>query len=143
MTKGGFFMLKKGRYYASVLLLCLLLVLTGCGQSGGQPKAKAYSNDGYMGITDANPNIPTNRSFHTYAVDKSLVLQALQPISGIRSSRIIFRGPNLSVHLDLDPAIDTETAMRIKQTAFEAVSEMMPRYRVKVNVGKNKLMMLG
>jgi hypothetical protein len=145
MTKGGFFMPKKQGYLLLMAILCFQIGLTGCGRSApdAKPKVHVYASDGLLGTTGANPNIPTNPSYHTYAMDKSLVQQALRPIKGIRSSRITFRGPNLYVSLDLDRATDIETAMQIKHAALDAVSEMMPRYRVKVNVGKNKLMQLG
>jgi hypothetical protein len=145
MTKGGFFMSKKSGYLILTTILCFQIGLTGCGRSApdAKPKVHVYARDGLLGTTGANPNIPTNRGFHTYPRDKSLVQQALHPIEGIRSSRITFRGPNVYVSLDLDEATDIETAMQIKQAAWNAVSEMMPRYRVKVNVGKNKLMQLG
>jgi len=129
---------------SSVLLMGIVLIvqlgLAGCGNNDKNMKTKAYKNDGLLGTTGGYPNFPTNPSFHTYAMDKSLVMQALKPIEGIRSSRIVFRGPDLLVNLDLEPAIDIETAMDIKYNALAAVSEMMPRYRVKVNVGKNKLL---
>jgi hypothetical protein len=145
MTKGGFFMSKKCGYLCLMTILCFQIGLTGCGRpvANDKPRVHVYARDGLLGTTGANPNIPTNPSFHTYPVDKSLVQQALRPIKGIRGSRIIFSGANLYVNLDVDQATDIVTAMQIKQAAWNAVSEMMPRYRVKVNVGKNRLMQLG
>lgn len=136
-------MFRKSSYLLLAALLIIQLGLFGCGNNEKKLKTKAYDNDGLLGTTEGYPNIPTNPSFHTYASDKSLVLKALTPIKGIRSSRIIFRGANLTVNLDLEPATDIETAMQIKYAALGAVSQMMPRYRVKVIVGKNKLMQLG
>jgi hypothetical protein len=126
---------KKSGYLLLAALLAIQLGLMGCGKETNM-KTKAYANDGLLGTTGGHPNIPTNPSFHTYANDKSLVLKALSPIKGIRNSRIIFRGPDLIVNLVLDPATDIETAMQIKYAALGSVSQMMPRYRVKVNVGK-------
>jgi hypothetical protein len=142
MTKGGFFMFKNKLFLLFAAVLFIQMGIVGCGN---QPKqqTKAYDNDGLLGTTGGHPNIPTNPSFHTYAMDKSLVMQALSPIKGIRSSRITFRGPDLYVNLDLDPGTDIETAMQIKYAALGSVSQMMPRYRVKVIVGKNKLMQPG
>lgn len=133
-------MLKKSSFVILAIVLVIQLGLVGCGNNEKKMKTKAYANDGLLGTTGGYPNIPTNPSFHTYAMDKSLVMQALKPIKGIRSSSIVFRGPELTVNLDLEPATDIETAMDIKYTALAAVSQMMPRYKVKVNVGKNKLM---
>jgi hypothetical protein len=136
-------MLKKSSCLLLAAILFIQLGLVGCGNNEKKLKTKTYANDGLLGTTGGYPNIPTNPSFHTYASDKSLVLKALTPIKGIQSSRIIIRGPDLTVNLDLDPATDIETAMQIKYAALGAVSQMMPRYRVKVNVGKNKLMQSG
>jgi gamma-glutamylcysteine synthetase len=129
-------MLKKSGYLLLAILLIIQLGLVGCGKKETNMKTKAYANDGLLGTTGGYPNIPTNPSFHTYANDRSLVIKALTPIKGILNSRIMFRGPDLIVNLDLDPATDIETAMQIKYAALGSVSQMMPRYRVKVNVGK-------
>jgi hypothetical protein len=129
-------MLKRSGYLLLAALLSIQLGLMGCGKNQSDLKTKSYSEDGLLGTTGGHPNIPTNPSFHTYANDKSLVLKALSPIMGIRNARINFRGPDLIVSLDLDPATDIETAMQIKYAALGSVSQMMPRYRVKVNVGK-------
>ena len=136
-------MLKKSSFVTLVIILIIQLGLIGCSNNEKKMKTKAYANDGLLGTTGGYPNIPTNPSFHTYAMDKSLVMQALKPIKGIRNSRIIFRGPDLIVNLELEPATDIETAMDIKYTALRAVSQMMPRYRVKVNTSKNNLLQPG
>jgi hypothetical protein len=136
MTKGGFFMFKKRVFLLLAAVLFIQLGIVGCGQTAEKQKINSYANDGLLGTTGGHPNIPTNPSYHTYANDKSLVLKALSPIKGIRSSRITFRGPDLYVNLDLDPNTDIETAMHIKYAALGSVSQMMPRYRVKINVGK-------
>jgi hypothetical protein len=132
-------MLKKCSLLLLAIVLIMQLGLVGCGNNEKKMKTKAYANDGLLGTTGGYPNFPTNPSFHTYARDKSLVMQALKPIKGIRNSQILFRGPDLTVNLDLEPATDIETAMDIKYAALGSVSLMMPRYRVKVNVGKNML----
>jgi len=122
-------MWKKSSFLLLAFLIMMQLGLAGCGNNDKNDKTvktKAYKNDGLLGTTGGYPNFPTNPSFHTYAMDRSLVMQALRPIKGIRSSRIVFRGPDLLVNLDLEPATDIETAMDIKYTALAAVSEMMP-----------------
>jgi hypothetical protein len=136
MTKGGFFMFKKRLILLLAAVFFIQMGIVGCGQTAKKQETKSYANDGLLGTTGGHPNIPTNPSFHTYANDKSLVLKALSPIKGIRNSRITFRGPDLYVNLDLDPNTDIETAMHIKYAALGSVSQMMPRYRVKVIVGK-------
>lgn len=129
-------MLKKSVYLLIATLLFSQLSLVGCAKKDTNLKTQNYANDGLLGTTNANPNFPTSSSFHTYASDKSLVLKALEPIKGIRNARIVFRGADLMVSLVLDPATDIESAMLIKYAALGSVSQMMPRYRVKVNVGK-------
>jgi hypothetical protein len=129
-------MLRKSGYLLLTTLLLIQLGLVGCGKKETNMKTKAYANDGLLGTTGGYPNNPANPSYHTYANDKSLVLKALTPIKGIRNSRITFRGPDLIVNLDLEPETDIETAMQIKYAALGSVGQMMPRYRVKVIVGK-------
>lgn len=132
-------LLNKSSYVTLAIALIIQFGLVGCGNNEKKLKTKTYANDGLLGTTHGYPNFPTNSSFHTYAMDKSLVMQALKPIKGIRNTRIVFRGPDLTVNLELEPATDIETAMNIKYAALDSVSQMMPSYRVKVNVGKNKL----
>jgi hypothetical protein len=145
MTKGGFFMEQRLRLQMILGMVCCILLLNGCGRPvtdekmDSKPKANTYAKDGLLGTTDANPNIPTNPTYHTYTLDASLVKDALKKINGIQSSTVLFRGPNIFINLNLDNRIDLETAMQIKRAARDAVSQMMPRYNVKVSVGKNKL----
>ncbi|MDB5056091.1 MAG: hypothetical protein JWM44_4141 [Bacilli bacterium] len=121
-------------------MLCCVILSVGCGNKAQtEGKTKAYANDGYLGTTAANPNDPTNPTFHTYAMDASMVKSTLRKINGIDNASVIFKGPHLYVYLDLNKDIDLESAMRIKQEARDAVSAMMPRYQVKVTTGKNKL----
>lgn len=133
-----FYLLRKSGLLLMSLILLLQLALTGCGNKDtGSLKTKSYPNDGLLGTTGGYPNLPTNTAYHTYNNDKSLVLKALTPIKGIRGTRINFRGADLIVNLDLERETDIETAMQIKYAAIKAVSEMMPRYRVRAIVGKS------
>jgi hypothetical protein len=119
---------------------CLILLVNACAHSDNKPRADAYDRDGLLGTTGANPNIHTNTGYHTYTLDAKQVKMALQQIKGIQGSRIIFTGPTIHIKLDLPKETDIETAMQIKHAAQDAVSQMMPRYKVNVTVGKNKLL---
>jgi hypothetical protein len=138
LTKGGFFMKQIRKFVILTGIFCF--ILNACGHSDPKPRANAYDRDGLLGTTGANPNIPTNTGYHTYTMDTKQVKMALQQIKGIQSSRIIFAGPNINIKLDLPKETDIETAMQIKHAAQDAVSQMMPRYKVNVTVGKNTLL---
>lgn len=121
----------------------LLAALAACGHSSSSApnaspgKTKAYVNDGMLGTSQSNPNLPTNETYHTYTADTQLIKDTLSRISGIRKSTIVLNGPNAYVTLDLADATPIEEAMRIKAEAQQQVSRMMPRYNVKVRVNKS------
>ncbi|MBO9609311.1 MAG: hypothetical protein J7639_25380 [Paenibacillaceae bacterium] len=131
------------RIAAIVAAAALLVSLAACGHSSSSApnaspgKTKAYANDGMLGTSQSNPNLPTNETYHTYTADTQLIKDTLARISGIRKSTIVLNGPNVFVTLDLEDATPIEEAMRIKADAQQQVSRMMPRYNVKVRVNKS------
>jgi len=127
---------------AAVPLALILLILTGCAQHAPEPTAsqlKTYSNDGLLGITDANPNLPLNSSYHTYAVDQQMVVSVLKQVPGIANARILFNGPHLNIYLKLPKGTTPQMAAQVQQAAFQAICLNMPRYQVNVFVGSSKL----
>jgi len=129
-------MSRKTAWLAVSALLSLLLA-AACGDSGpngsgSKSNANAYDNDGYLGITNANPNLQTGPSYHTYQVDTDMMRQAVGKIGGVRNVRIVTNGANANVELTVDRnAADPE---RIREEALKALQHEVPRYNFKVTV---------
>ncbi len=122
-------------------LALLLLLSAGCAKQAAETPApvKLYSNDGLLGLTDANPNLPLSPSYHTYTVDQRMVLSVLKQVKGISNAKVVINGPQLYIYLKLPKGMDEATKEQVQVAAFNAVCLNMPRYRVNVIVGQNKL----
>lgn len=124
--------------WLAVSALLPLLLAAACGGNGGpndsssKSNANAYDNDGYLGITNTNPNLQTGPSYHTYQVDTDMMRQAVGKIGGVRHVRIVTNGANANVELTVDRnASDLE---RIREEALKALQHEVPRYNFKVTV---------
>ncbi|HZG76662.1 MAG TPA: hypothetical protein VEZ72_12500, partial [Paenibacillus sp.] len=62
---------------STALLLTALLLLSGCGNEPHHMEANRYAEDGYLGMSNSNPNFRTNPSHHNYTKDRQLMRQAL------------------------------------------------------------------
>ncbi|GIP36563.1 hypothetical protein [Paenibacillus sp. J2TS4] len=115
------------------LSLGLCLILSGCANTNGVT-TKSYPNDGFLGTTNANPNYPTSPTYHNYSSDRGMVESALKNVAGIQNSRVVFNGRRLNITVSVPRNTSPEEQQRIEAQALEAVSNMMPRYDVKVVV---------
>ena len=117
--------------------------LTACAADGvnnghrtNDQKSETYGHDGYMGYSNSNPNLPNNKTFLTYESDRKLINQVLQPIEGIKDSRVSFNGENLKVHITAAPNL-TDAQLEALQTKVQQVLQFnMPRYHVKVKASR-------
>lgn len=116
----------------------LTLMLIGCGtNAGGRSQAKQYDNDGLLGATSSNPNLPTSPTYHNYSNDVKLMKDTIAGFTGVADSTILLNGPTAYVTLQLNDDIDIEESMRIRNHAQTSLQRMMPRYDLRVSVGKN------
>lgn len=118
-------------------MLCIFLLLSGCGGNGVKSQTKDFPNDGLLGTTYANPNDPSNPTYHNYRADSNLIKQAIPLRKEIQSSSIAFNGPTILVTLTLDADTDAQTVKQIRQETRMSVSNNMPRYKVQVKVKMN------
>jgi hypothetical protein len=119
--------------------LCLLLLLVwlpaACGGNGQQ--AKSYGEDGYLGMTNTNPNLPTSPSYHTYAIDTDMMRKAVASIEGVQDVRIMTNGANATVTLTVPNQLPAEEKERIRTLALEQLKHEVPRYKFTVKlIGK-------
>jgi hypothetical protein len=139
LTEGGVFVFRP----KPLLLLALgvLLAAGGCStsryhNSDGTPKAQNYPSDGYMGITSANPNDPLNPTHHHYRDDFRMMRQVIAQLPGVQDSAIHMNGPNARVDLELKKGVSAEEAGRIRDQAYQALSQSMPRYIIEVTTSR-------
>ncbi|PYI52690.1 hypothetical protein [Paenibacillus flagellatus] len=123
---------KAGWPIAAALLPVLLAA--ACGGGDAKPKADAYDNDGYLGMTNTNPNLQTGPSYHTYQVDSDMMRNAVASIAGVRNVRVNTNGTNATVRLTVDRGTSDGDKDRIRQEALQALQHAVPRYDYKVTV---------
>lgn len=98
------------------------------------PKTQTYDNDGYLGLTNTNPNLPTHPSYHTYGVDVQTIRRAAMKIKGVTGVNVALFGGAANVRLRLAEGIEGKKAERIKEEALKQITYEMPRYPVIVTL---------
>lgn len=124
---------KSLRLVAAALLPVLLAAACGTA-GGGTTRMKSYGNDGYLGITNTNPNLQTGPSYHTYQVDTDMMRGAVVPIPGVRKVRITTHGTNATVRITAPQGASDGELERIQSEALQALQHAVPRYDFKVTV---------
>ncbi|WP_052487864.1 hypothetical protein [Gordoniibacillus kamchatkensis] len=120
-----------------LLTICSLIAAGGCSTSryhnaDGSVKAQNYPTDGYMGLTSANPNDPMNPTHHHYRDDFRMMHQVIARIPGVQDSAINVNGPHARIDLELKKGTSQAEATRIRDQAYHALSQSMPRYIIEV-----------
>ncbi|SFF34495.1 hypothetical protein SAMN05216378_0009 [Paenibacillus catalpae] len=117
--------------------------LTGCAADGvnnghrtNDQKSETYGHDGYMGYSNSNPNMPNKLTFLNYDSDRKLINQVLQPIEGIKNSRVSFNGEDLNVRIKANPSLTDAEVEALQAKAQQVVQLNMPRYHVKVKASR-------
>lgn len=119
---------------AAALLPVLLAAACGGANREGHPRTQTYKNDGYLGITNTNPNLQTGPSYHTYQLDTNMMRDAVVPIRGVRKVRITTHGPNATVKLTVPRGSSDADMERIRGEALQALQQAVPRYQFQVTV---------
>lgn len=110
----------------------LLVIMSGCGQNASD-RVKSYRNDGYMGLTNTNPNL-LNRSGTLYDQDIEMVGQLLKPIRGIENTSVGFNGDNMNVALRVDGDLTEKERTAMRAEAQSLLQSNFPRYDVHVRI---------
>ncbi|MDF2962329.1 MAG: hypothetical protein K0S39_4064, partial [Paenibacillus sp.] len=73
---------------ATAVLLGIMTVasFTACQKQDAQ--VKSYSQDGLLGLTDVNPNMPTSPTYHTYQADTELMKATVNQVPHVTGSFI-------------------------------------------------------
>ncbi|HZG78292.1 MAG TPA: hypothetical protein VEZ72_20740 [Paenibacillus sp.] len=112
---------------STALLLTALLLLSGCGNEPHHMDANRYAEDGYLGMSNSNPNFRTNPSHHNYTKDRQLMRQALREMDLDKRSSILMSGTNVTVTIHMDD-ITPEEAAAIRSDAYLLLKGNAPRY---------------
>jgi hypothetical protein len=124
---------------AAAVLIGSLFISSACqkqDKASGPNGVNAYSKDGYLGITDANPNMPTSPTYHTYSDDVQMMKSAIRQIPQVRSSSVTLNGPVAIVKLNVPQHISETEREKIRQEALSRLTMMMPRYSFQVSVSR-------
>lgn len=130
MRRGDFIMRQLTK--AAVAAIVLFAVLAGCGTTGQTQNSDRYGDDGYMGISNSNPNLQTSPTYHTYNKDVKLMTQTLERIDGIEDARIMMDGNRAHVEIRVAQNLSESDAVYVQQQAISSLRSMMPRYKIEV-----------
>ncbi|NHN31971.1 hypothetical protein [Paenibacillus agricola] len=125
----------------SLLVGALLMVpvaLVACQKQAAQSPSpsgvKPYANDGMLGITDVNPNMPMSPTYHTYQKDTDLMDATIKQVPYIVDSNIVVNGPVVTVNLYVPGDLSEQQFKMVENDAYDKLSKAMPRYTMKVFV---------
>jgi hypothetical protein len=118
----------------SIILLVFVsfTALAACQRQ--TPQVKSYSTDGLMGLSDVNPNLPTSPTHHTYTKDTDLMRATVYQVPYVIGSSITINGDIATVRLDVPVDLPDREAAEVEREAYERLTQMMPRYTVKIAV---------
>jgi hypothetical protein len=127
------------RQYPSRLLLLILIAVAaaglaaGCSQANNNGmKAQRYSNDGYLGTTNANPHMPGRNMALNYENDAKLMRDSIRHLPGINDANITFNGAEAYVTLKVDPTLESRRVLTLERQAAAALRFNFPRYTIHV-----------
>lgn len=111
--------------------IAALALLAGCGSEPRQMDAKRYAEDGYLGLSNSNPNFRMNPTHHTYSKDRQLMRQALRELELDKRSTILISGDVATVTIHMRPAT-TEEAEALRSDAYLLLKGQVPRYDYRI-----------
>ncbi len=127
-----------------MILICAVLsgvvwLAAACVNDNNGPNVKTYDRDGYMGLTESNPNLPAQPGYHTYNKDIDMMTDALRNIKGIQSSSVVINGAIAYVGLELPDDMPRSEVQRIEAEAYAQLTRMMPRYTIRVTSDEDEM----
>lgn len=112
-------------------------LLLGAGCSGAEPgESRSYGHDGYMGYSNSNPSLMNRNTTLLYEKDTRMIEQVLEPVAGIRSTRVSFNGSELHVTVRADSDMTDAQLENLRARAQSIVQSNMPRYEVHVKASR-------
>jgi Fe-S oxidoreductase len=115
-------------------LLVFPAVLTACQKQDAPSKVKTYANDGLLGLSDVNPNMPMSPTYHTYQKDTDLMEETIKQVPHVIDSNIMVNGPMITVNLYVPGNLSDEQFTAVEKDAYDKLTKAMPRYAVRIFV---------
>ncbi|MCZ8514599.1 hypothetical protein O9H85_19655 [Paenibacillus filicis] len=107
----------------------------GCGTSDTHHERAQHSQDGTLGITEVNPNMPLSATYRTYQDDVRVIETTVRDrFPRVTQTSVTLNGPTARVRLYVPTGTSAEEAGRIQEEAKAALTQAMPRYRMVVTV---------
>lgn len=118
----------------ALFLIVTAILLSSCGTSSGS-NTKSYADDGYLGLSNANPNLAISPTALTNRRDIELMRQALATVPEVKDARITVNGPHAYVSLSLPEHLSASQVKTVENKAFHLLAMNVPRYTFKVTSG--------
>src|SRR5690554_449964 len=107
----------------------VFLLISGCSSSNKDVANNGhYDEDGYMGLTSANPSLVATPNSHTYARDIEAMKRALREVPNIRTTTIMIDGGFANVHIHVMRGLTDEKVNIVLEQAKRKLAEMSPQY---------------
>ncbi|WP_274363943.1 hypothetical protein [Paenibacillus thermotolerans] len=103
-----------------------IFALSGC--TAGNNVQQHYTQDGYMGLSNSNPNLRTHPSHHSYRKDRQLMRQALREMALDKRSYIAINGATAIITINVDDDISPQEAEAIRSDVYSLLKGNNPRY---------------
>ncbi|RAP73488.1 hypothetical protein [Paenibacillus montanisoli] len=117
------------------IALMTAISLSACGgnkDATNNYNSNSYGHDGYMGLSNSNPNLPNrNGQFLNYDDDGDFAQRQLAKVSGVDKANITIQGPDMNVSITPKRGVNRE---QLRARALKVLRDNMPRYHVSVRV---------
>jgi ABC-type oligopeptide transport system substrate-binding subunit len=123
----------RSRWLLAAVVLMLSLVTAACG-GAAESETYQYPADGYLGITQTNPELPTNPSSRSYAENSEVIQRTLLSIDGIERVSSFSNGPHVVVYLTLKEGLSDREREAIREKAEKALSFNSPGFDYQVRL---------
>lgn len=108
------------------------------GQAGRSPQMTAHRfnrNDGYNGITNANPNMWVGDWYAPTKTDDARRMKRLvRGIPGVRNATVDIAGGRVRLWIVPDPALQADRYAALKQEVQDRLTAAFPRYDFTVTI---------
>ncbi|HEY0826819.1 MAG TPA: hypothetical protein VGE40_01880 [Bacilli bacterium] len=119
---------------SSMVCVCLMMSSCGSNRNDQQTKIDQYNEDGYLGLSNSNPNLRTSPTHYTYNEDTKVIRMTLAGIRGVRGSTIFLSAPNAYVRVRVSRGLSVQESREIEEKAIAALSYNLPRYKVFIRI---------
>ncbi|MBD2845603.1 hypothetical protein IDH44_10410 [Paenibacillus sp. IB182496] len=116
--------------------VALVLLLSGCGGAEHQGGRDTYGNDGYMGLSNSNPSLPTNPYAFNYERDIAFMKEKLSAFPDIAGLRFVMHDPDVYVHIRPADRLTETQIGRLADETGALLQHNMPRYRIHIRMAR-------